>query len=87
MTETPTVGSFVTTGTISTADVAGAVNAYPPDPGTKAYPLGEQFVLDLAAAVAAHPFAVRMLSHGGAGIAAHRAAVRTAIMQARPKRQ
>ncbi|WP_336492542.1 hypothetical protein [Methylobacterium nigriterrae] len=48
--------------------------------------LGERFSLDLSAAVAAHPFAVKTLKRMNVGLAARRAAVRTAIMPARPEK-
>jgi hypothetical protein len=79
-----TISSLLARGLISNDDVAAAVDAYLSDPETTAYPLGDQFALDLSAAVAAHPFTAKTLKHGKAGVSARRAAVRTALMLARP---
>lgn len=87
MAETLTISSLLARGKISTADIAAAVDAYLADPETTAYPLGNQFVLDLSAAVAAYPFTVKTLQRGKVGVSARRAALRTALMLARPDKR
>jgi hypothetical protein len=52
MAENLTISSLLARGKISNADIAGAVEAYLSDPETTAYPLGDQFALDLSTAVA-----------------------------------
>ena len=84
MAENLTISSLLARGKISNADISAAVEAYLSDPETTAYPLGDQFALDLSAAVAAHPFTAKTLKHGKAGMSARRAAVRTALLLARP---
>ncbi|WP_336492012.1 hypothetical protein [Methylobacterium nigriterrae] len=86
MAETPTIGALVTSGAIDRVEITAAVDAVLADPSTKTYVLGERFSLDLFAAVAAHPFAVKTLKRMNAGLAARRTAVRTAIMLARPEK-
>ena len=51
MAENLTVTGLLARGLISNADIAAAVEAYLSDPETTAYPLGDQFSLDLSAAV------------------------------------
>ena len=63
------------------------MDAHLSDPETKAYPLDDQFALDLSAAVAAHPFTAKTLKHRKAGVSARRAAVRTALMLACPDKR
>ena len=87
MAENLTVTNLLVRGLISNADISAAVEAYLSDPETKAYPLGDQFALDLSAAVAAHPFTAKTLKHGKAGVSARRAAVRTALMLACPEKR
>ncbi|WP_336492344.1 hypothetical protein [Methylobacterium nigriterrae] len=87
MAEKLTVSSLLARGKISNVDVAAAVDAYLSDPDTKAYCLGDQFSLDLSTAVAAHPFTAKTLKQAKAGVSARRAAVRTAIMLARPDKR
>jgi hypothetical protein len=87
MAENLTISSLLARGKISNADITAAVEAYLSDPETTAYPLGDQFWLDLSAAVAAHPFTVKTLKQGKAGVSARRAAVRTALMLAKPEKR
>jgi hypothetical protein len=87
MAENLTISSLLARGKISNADIAAAVEAYLSDPETTAYPLGDQFALDLSAAVAAHPFTAKTLKLGKAGVCARRAAVRTALMLACPEKR
>ena len=87
MAENLAISSLLARGKISKADLTAAVDAYLSDPETTAYPLGDQFALDLSAAVAAHPFTVKTLKQRKAGLSARRAAVRTALMLARPEKR
>lgn len=87
MAESLTTMSLLARGLISNADIAAAVETYLSDPETTVYPLGDQFWLDLSAAVAAHPFTAKTLKHGKAGLSARRAAVRTALMLAQPEKR
>jgi hypothetical protein len=87
MAENLTISSLLARGKISNADIAAAVEAYLSNPEMTAYPLGEQFSLDLCAAVAAHPFTVKTLKQRKAGVSARRAAVRTALMLAIPEKR
>ena len=82
MAENLTISSLLARGKISNADIAAAVDAYLSDPETTAYRLGDQFSLDLSAAVAAHPFTAKTLKHGKAGLSARRAA----LMLAKPEK-
>ena len=87
MAENLTISSLLARGLISNADITAAVEAYLSDPETTTYRLGNQFALDLSAAVAAHPFTVKALKQGKAGVSARRAAVRTALLLARPEKR
>ena len=87
MAENLTISSLLARGKISNADIAAAVETYLSDPETTAYLLGNQFSLNLSAAVAAHPFTAKTLKRGKIGVSARRAAVRTAILLARPEKR
>jgi hypothetical protein len=87
MAENLTISSLLARGKISNADTAAAVEAYLSNPETTTYPLGDQFSLDLCAAVAAHPFTVKTLKQRKAGLSARRAAVRTALMLGIPEKR
>ena len=66
-------------------DVAAVVDAYMADPQQGAVPFGEGFEIDPALALAAHPFASKLIGQPWAGEGLQRAAVRAAIMLARPQ--
>ncbi|KAB1075401.1 hypothetical protein [Methylobacterium soli] len=74
-------------GELQPADVTAAIDAFFAlgDPGL--VPLGEKYELDVASAVAAHPFASKTLYRRTAGVSARRAAVRSAILLARPEKR
>ncbi len=82
----PTVGGLLSSGEIRPADLSAAVDAFlaNPDPGLVL--IGE-YEVDVAAAVAARPHAVKVLQAARSGVAARRAAVRTAILLAQPRRR
>jgi hypothetical protein len=86
MAESPTIGALVTSDAIDRVEITAAVDAVLADPSPKTYVLGERFSLNLSAAVAADPFAVKTLKRMNAGLAARRAAVRTAIVLGRPEK-
>ncbi|MCJ2049647.1 hypothetical protein [Methylobacterium sp. J-070] len=67
-------------------DVAGVIDAYMADPGVGLIAFGEGYYLDPAAAVAAHPFARTLIEESWASDELRRAAVRAAVMLARPER-
>lgn len=85
--ERPTVGSLISTGAIQPAEVSAAVEAYlsQSDPGM--FAMGSEYELDLTSAVAAHPFTVKILQKRKVGVSERRAAVRTAILLARPEKR
>ena len=66
-------------------DVAAVVDAYMADPQQGMVRFGEDFEIDPAVALAAHPFASQLMGQPWAGEELRRAAVRAAIMLARPK--
>lgn len=80
----PTTGELFKGGVIVEADLAAAVDAFMTDRGTGKFPVGAGYTLDLAAAVQASDFAVRMLGDSAFRNSSKRAAVRTAILLARP---
>ena len=67
-------------------DVAAVVDAYMADPLRGTVRFGEGFEIDPAMALAAHPFAAQLIGQPWAGEELRRAAVRAAIMLARPQR-
>lgn len=67
-------------------DVAAVVNAYMTNPQRGMVRFGEGFEIDPAVALAAHPFASQLIRQPWAGEELCRAAVRAAIMLARPQR-
>ncbi|GEP07012.1 hypothetical protein [Methylobacterium oxalidis] len=82
-----TVVSLLSSGEIPSADVTAAVETYLSQRTPTLFPLGREDELDLAAAVAANQFSMRLLTLRNCGTAARRAAVRTAIIQARPEKR
>ena len=61
-------------------DVAAVVDAYMADPQQGMVRFGEDFEIDPAVALAAHPFASQLMGQPWAGEELRRAAVRAAIM-------
>lgn len=84
MAERLTTGDLYKAKLILEKDVVAAVDAFMANPSTSAFLIGEGFALDLYAAVAASPFALRVLADPNALPASKRCAVRTAILLARP---
>ncbi len=67
-------------------DVAAVVDAYMVDPKGGTVAFGDGYRIDPAAAIAAHPFANTLIRQPWASAELRRAAVRAAIMLARPER-
>lgn len=67
-------------------DVGAVVQAYLADPSRRMIAFGDGYRIDPAAAVAAHPFANQLLGQPWAADELKRAAVRAAILLARPER-
>ena len=67
-------------------DLASVVDAYMADPQRGTVRFGEGYEIDPAVALAAHPFASQLIRQPWAGEELRRAAVRAAIMLARPQR-
>ena len=68
-------------------DVAAVVDAYMADPDLGIVAFGEGYRIDPAAAVASHPFARALIEQPWASRELRQAAVRAAIMLARPARR
>ncbi|GEP07663.1 hypothetical protein MOX02_57010 [Methylobacterium oxalidis] len=83
----PTVGGLLSSGAVKPAEVSAAVEAYLSRSEPGLFKMSCEYELDLASAVAAHPFTVRLLANRKCGVAARRAAVRTAIILARPEKR
>ena len=86
MTLSPMTIDLLATLHIVDDDVAAVVDAYMVDPQRGAVRFGEGFEIDPAVALAAHPFASRLMGQPWACEELRRAAVRAAIMLARPQR-
>ena len=86
MAETPTTGDLYKARTVLEDDVVAAVDAFMADPNLTSFLVGDSYAIDLQAAVAASPFALGMLANPEAKPTSKRAAVRTAILLARPSR-
>ena len=67
-------------------DVAAVVDAYIAGPTSGPVSFGNNYQIDPAAAVAAHPFANTLIGQPWASAELRRAAVRAAIMLAQPER-
>ena len=81
-----TVGDLLHQGAILARDVHVAADAYLADPGISLFLLGVGYVLDLAAAVEADTFACKVLRNPAVTRPAKQAAVRAAILLARPRK-
>ncbi|GJD96899.1 hypothetical protein [Methylobacterium iners] len=79
-----TFGELYKANAITEEDLVAAVNAFMTDRTTAEFAIGGEYVLDLAAAVQASPFAMRMLNDPAFKDGSRRSAVRTAILLARP---
>lgn len=80
----PTTGELFKAEAITDADIAAAVDAFMADPAISDHPLGDGYRLDLAGAVRAHEWASGTTANKDATDHLKRAAVRTAILLARP---
>lgn len=82
----PTTGELCKAKALTDADIASAVNAYVADPSTTVFLFREGYCLDLAEAVRAHEWASVTTAKHKATDHLKRAAVRTAILFARPEK-
>ena len=84
MAENPTTGELYEAKALTEEDVVAAVDAFIADPTTTAFLFGDGYQMDLAASVAASNFATLVVKDVHADEKHKRAAVRTAILLARP---
>lgn len=82
----PATYNLLTTLDIVDDDVTAVVEAYMVNPSVGVVAFGDGYRIDPAAAVAAHPFTRALLGQPWADPDLRRAAVRAAIMLARPER-
>ncbi|GEP04011.1 hypothetical protein [Methylobacterium oxalidis] len=87
MPEDRTVGDLFKAKAVTDDDVRAAVETYMADPATTLFVMGEGYGLDLAEAVQAHEWAKVMTANPNATEHLKRAAVRTAILLARPEKR
>ena len=85
MPETATLWDLVTDERIAIEAVTAAVDAYLIEPTTGDHPIGLGYVLDLAAAVAAHAAASGTMIDAEANEPSRRIAVRSALLMASPR--
>ena len=83
----PTIGDLFQQALVLDADVHAAVNAYMADAETGMFSLGEEYGLDLAAAVAAHGPARTAIADPSARDTYKCSMVRTALVLARPTKR
>lgn len=86
MAENPTTSELYKAKAILDANVAAAVDVFMADPMTTLFVFGDGYRLDLAAAVRSHTWAAATVSSAEATDHLKRAAVRTAILLARPEK-
>ena len=85
MAGTPTIGELYKAKVILEDAIEAAVDAFMADPtAATAFPVGDSYKVDLVAAVAASKFAREAMVSPDAADHLKRAAVLTAILQARP---
>ncbi|UYW34503.1 hypothetical protein [Methylorubrum extorquens] len=82
----PTVGELFKAQAITDEQVNAAVEAYLKDPETRAYPIADGYVLDLAAAVAGHGWASSVVGSPEFSLGFKRGAVWTAVVLARAQK-
>ncbi|WP_132254418.1 hypothetical protein [Methylobacterium segetis] len=87
MAEQPTTGGLFKAKAITEDDVLAAVDAYLADPTTSLFLMGDGYGLDLDAAVRSHAWAAQTVFNAEATDHLKRAAVRTAILLARPEKR
>ncbi|TXM72815.1 hypothetical protein FV218_12480 [Methylobacterium sp. WL69] len=81
-----TTGELFKAQVVTDADIAAAVDAFMDDPSTSAFLFSEGYRIDLAEAVRAHEWASVTTSNEKATDHLKRAAVRKAILLARPEK-
>lgn len=86
MAENPTTGELYKAKAILEADVVAAVDAFMADPTTTLFVFGDGYQVDLAEAVRSHEWASVTVGTKDATEHLKRAAVRTAILLARPEK-
>jgi len=86
MAENPTTGELFKAKSILEADVVAVVDAFMADPTTTAFLFGDGYQIDLAEAVSSHEWAKVTVANKDTTEHLRRAAVRTAILLARPKK-
>jgi hypothetical protein len=79
----PTVSYLVSAGVISNANVEATVETYLTAPDQGFVPLGMGYQVDIAAAIAAHAYATKVLKTKVPGRNATRTAVRRSTLTAR----
>ncbi|GJE45444.1 hypothetical protein [Methylobacterium soli] len=87
MDESPTLGELYSANTVTYRDLEAAIDAYMTGLQTFRLPGAEGFEVDVAAAVQANSFARYVQRRGDVTVDAKRAAVRTAILLARPEKR
>ena len=86
MEDDPIVSSLISAGLVRAADIEKAVESYLSAPDAGPFVVSDGYCLDVEAAVAARPYSTKFLQQNRAGKSARRAAVRTAILLAKPIR-
>lgn len=84
MAENPTTGELYKVKAILEDEVVAAVDVFMRDPTVSLFRFNDGHTLDVAAAVKAHPWAKATVASQEASEHLRRAAVRTAILLARP---
>ncbi|GEP07405.1 hypothetical protein [Methylobacterium oxalidis] len=87
MSEALTIGELFKAKAITDDDVRAAVDAYMVDPSATLFVMGDGHGLNLAEAVQSHEWAKAAVEHPTAIDRLKRAAVRTAILLARPEKR
>lgn len=80
----PTFGDLYKAKAILETELTSAIDAFMADPTTSHFAIGAGHNADLAAAIAASPFACSMLENPETKFQSKRGAVRTAILLAKP---
>ena len=83
----PTTRDLVKAQAVTEEDLQSALDAFKANPDTEVVDLGASYRLNLQAALKASSFAQLTLAKPGANDLLKRAAVRTAILLARPKKR
>ena len=83
MSESPTVGELFKVDAVTDDQLSAAVEVYFTDLYAGAFPINDGYVIDLDAAVAAHPWASLVVANEETSPCLKRGIVRMAIMQAR----